>query len=820
VKSKPSAFRKPFLAVELLENRVHPVIGVGPTALPPTETPSEFDGIVQFRQNVGGGAIPPPNAALGSGALLSTRTHILTAAHVLIGNGSVALFNLKRQRGFFGAFSVPIAIPVPADMTFSTNQIRNKDWAGTVSPPPPPPGTPNLGVNDIAVVKLIDPVLQTVNSRLIAPFGAQGYEVASGNMLGKTFTIAGYGERGAGLYGSSTDATYRLVLERVPAQGKFTLSIALPGAPSVRSVDVDVSKLLSPPNGSSAAAELAKAIEQIPEFQSIAQGRPNITVSPTTGPVGGLAFFIRAAGVMGYTQLPALNVQTDGQPNFRASTMQIWQGGGGATYLTTGQNTFDGRRPNDSKTLQYDFDSGVAANDALVLNPRNLGLGNAEGFAGRGDSGGAQFVRNQQSGKLEIAGLASFNSGTPQDITPYVDALNTNVAPDGAFGEIATSTDATQYGQFIDSATRPFAGGDDLVLDMNYQVVGADLPGENVQIVASVEGSDIVLKVQDPLGTYSGEYFRGRWRAANGDRLIRSLIIRGSSDNETVYLPRDFPIDVSMRMGGGDDNLYLLGYGNTQNVKREFDFDGGLGINRIAIDDTPGFVAPQDFRIANSDITFGLNGPTLTYDPRATDNIAIYGGSGGNTFDVSSTAANVTTRIFGGSGNDRVRVRGLAGANLNNLSGILGKVEIDGQGGANSLEIFDGNMPNPPGVNYIIGPNSITRQGIGVISIQTQSFRSIGFRGPNGTPAVPGAGAGARLNAGWFLQGGRYEDSALILGSNDAFAPELRGKVPSVSFDQIVTTGQVQLDGQLDILLQDGFRPASSCPFYAHGIAA
>src|SRR5690242_14172263 len=69
--------RRPVLGVELLESREMPVVGMFATP-PPVAPGTGFDGVVKVSA-VGGG--------FGSGALLSTGRDILTAAHVVDGDG-------------------------------------------------------------------------------------------------------------------------------------------------------------------------------------------------------------------------------------------------------------------------------------------------------------------------------------------------------------------------------------------------------------------------------------------------------------------------------------------------------------------------------------------------------------------------------------------------------------------------------------------------------------------------------------------------------------------------------------------------------------
>jgi hypothetical protein len=89
--------------------------------------------------------------------------------------------------------------------------------------------------------------------------------------------------------------------------------------------------------------------------------------------------------------------------------------------------------------LIYDFDNGLAANDAagVRLGISNLGLGTSEVFTAPGDSGGPTLIGNR------IAGITSVGygySGAP-DVLPGFNA---------SFGEMSIDTRVSTYATFVD----------------------------------------------------------------------------------------------------------------------------------------------------------------------------------------------------------------------------------------------------------------------------------------------------------------------------------------------------------------------------------
>jgi hypothetical protein len=157
------------LEVERMEDRLAPVVGAY-TPLPAVPA-SAFDGVVQVNG--------------GTGSLLSSGRHILTAAHVVdvanidlnadgkadVGNGIV---DSQRFAVQFDTASGPIVIT-------STAATVHRSWNGNI----------NNGF-DLAVLEL--PVL--------APVAADRYDLyRTTDELGKEFTVVGYGASGTGATG-------------------------------------------------------------------------------------------------------------------------------------------------------------------------------------------------------------------------------------------------------------------------------------------------------------------------------------------------------------------------------------------------------------------------------------------------------------------------------------------------------------------------------------------------------------------------------------------------------------------------------------------
>ncbi len=168
--------RRVLLEVELLEDRVAPVVGA--TTLP-AEVPrgGDYDGVALITPGISTGSLFRTGQGQGFGH------HILTAAHVL-GDLLEVDFHMPRE----GTNGVNIKI-----FPDKQNQIPHPRYkADALS-----------ALNDIGIILLADQDDLSPNRLLVAPYRAQQYELYEGsNEVGKEFTLVGYGRTGVGETGS------------------------------------------------------------------------------------------------------------------------------------------------------------------------------------------------------------------------------------------------------------------------------------------------------------------------------------------------------------------------------------------------------------------------------------------------------------------------------------------------------------------------------------------------------------------------------------------------------------------------------------------
>ncbi len=173
--------RRPALGVEWLEQREMPVVGM--FATPPAVAPGTgFDGVVKLTMPVPGS---PGLVGQGSGALLSTGRHILTAAHVVDGDGDGVADN---------PVTVLFQMPGNNNITFTVQPSAITVAAGWGGKSAIAQG------NDLAILRLPE----------LAPSGPTGtgaerYDIyRDRDEIGRTFTVVGYGNTGTGFAGATT----------------------------------------------------------------------------------------------------------------------------------------------------------------------------------------------------------------------------------------------------------------------------------------------------------------------------------------------------------------------------------------------------------------------------------------------------------------------------------------------------------------------------------------------------------------------------------------------------------------------------------------
>jgi len=417
-----------------------------------------------------------------------------------------------------------------------------------------------------------------------------------------------------------------------------------------------------------------------------------------------------------------------------------------------GQNRFDATGAwygNATMDLVADFDrlndpAGKANLDPFDkqyipgVSVTNAGLGKAEAQPGPGDSGGPAFIGilgNQTIAAVVSSGISI--TAPPAAIAPDIDG-KTNTT----FGEVAFYTNVSQTigDTNLQAVLAPAGTKDakgvvqpalyDLVLDMNYQVFGqSDRPvaggkfvPDNLVITASTVGGNLRLTVGtgDEASPLSGVYYEAP--AAN----IRSLTIRGSSDNEMFIISGPLGLAgskaVTLEGGGGNDFFYVSGLqGATPggDIGR-LTIDGGVGEDTVFISETTatgdghqytlGATPGWDMRLSRGTNTGPAANPiqpTEAVDSKGVEDYFLATGSGSDLIRVDATPATLTKGLWitAGKGNDEIRV-GSAAEGLQNVKGFIG---VSGGPGFDRLIVDD--AKGAAGGKYTVTANEIQRTG-------------------------------------------------------------------------------------------------------------
>jgi len=211
--------------------------------------------------------------------------------------------------------------------------------------------------------------------------------------------------------------------------------------------------------------------------------------------------------------------------------------------------------------FEVTFNNGLAGTDVYQLQANNPNVlvatvqnGQSENVNASGDSGGPLFLNATQ------------NAQNPSGVIAGITASGSSL-----FQGIGTVQRATNVANYLNSFVTPALAGDydeslnghlNLVLDMNYQMLGVDGIADPITITASNVGGQLELVVTDPNSPqYSGTYWSGL--ASN----IDSLTIRTSNlGNTTVQIIGNLGLNTNGMTGdvaNGGITINLNGTANT-----------------------------------------------------------------------------------------------------------------------------------------------------------------------------------------------------------------------------------------------------------------
>jgi hypothetical protein len=295
---------------------------------------------------------------------------------------------------------------------------------------------------------------------------------------------------------------------------------------------------------------------------------------------------------------------------------------------------------------------------------------------------------------------------------------------------------ADKGASFLD-VTHNLLAGTDLTNDLSAAALHPDtieVIGSGSQVAILVGGQGGVYRLVAPLARSStwNEFGLGLPNApvtdlhyapfnpasGFGDVLLAGTFGRGAwtvpNASATVFTPGILQISGDTELAGQDDRVFLRRNPNNpllldvflngrpfldsddparpnQPIERStiqfIDVNGQGGSNTLVFEDSPSTAGKRyDLTSAVLNVV-NATFPELTLSYHNIGSLTAFGGSGGNVFNIDSTAAGTAVTVNTGAGDDTINV-GNAGQSLDDIH-PLGPVTVNGQGGHDVLNVLD-----------------------------------------------------------------------------------------------------------------------------------
>ena len=657
-----SEYRFSFSAIETLEER--DLLVIGAFDILELDLGASYDGVARINR--------------GTGALLSTGRHVLTAAHVSFPNGpSPTRFWVDSPMGV-------VQINTPAEDFTAPNGY--------------PPGNADF---DIGVMTLAE----------LAPLNAQGWDIYTDtDEVGQVGRLVGWGGTGTGTIGHSTDIdtdkfwttaigtnadtnyeVVRFTITGDPTGGSFfpRLSNEAPPVQPAVPFNTDANTLRMALNSLPGISNVIVRLVGDSDFDGVVD---DDTVNPYAG-----SFEVLFRGTQSAEHdLPGSVIATHNftggsNPNIQLDRLLE---GGTERKLTNGFNRVSLESGNGARFFT-DFDDGTANADTF---DDTLGAGTAEAHGTWGDSGSPLFLDGKIAGVLEgLQGSAGgFSSGGGFD----------GNGGSGDFGEIDSWARVSFHQDFINNILDdPF----DLVLNMENQPWGGD--GDSDTIEVSRVFNTLQIRIDDVL--YYSESIN----------LIESVTVRGSFDDETFIISAlGDGIPVEVVGGDGDDVIRLEGLSDAPAILfgsggadmitvGDGDFASSINgpvlvsagsnpsetLDTLVLDDQLGS-GNDTYRLVDDTFTMSTYPNEVRY--LGVEKVHLQANEDDNTIRIPSTSLFTTLSVSANSGNDVFR---FGGGNV--ASNISGDVQLHGGFGDDLLVLLDQDNTTV-GDTHTLGPST------------------------------------------------------------------------------------------------------------------
>jgi hypothetical protein len=238
----------------------------------------------------------------------------------------------------------------------------------------------------------------------------------------------------------------------------------------------------------------------------------------------------------------------------------------------------------------------------------------------------------------------------------------------------------------------------------------------------------------------SGQFERG-FGYVNFSGVQKLIVNAGNGGNEIAILDTPVTLTVTVNAGSGGDNVHAGGslVGTVDSILGPVTVNGQGSNTSFTVFDQSN-TAVQTYTVTTTSVKRTGGFATTIANLKS---VTVNGSSGGDTYNVESSAVGVPVTINGGAGNDTINLS----PNAHNLTNLAALVTVNGGGGNNVLRVNDQNAPAAE--SYSVTPSAVSRPGSAGVSYSAINSVSVNGGSHGNTFTVSSATSVAMtLNAG------------------------------------------------------------------------
>ncbi|MDB5309404.1 MAG: hypothetical protein JWO38_3606 [Gemmataceae bacterium] len=356
-------------------------------------------------------------------------------------------------------------------------------------------------------------------------------------------------------------------------------------------------------------------------------------------------------------------------------------------------------------------------------------------------------------------------------------AITVTTAANGAF-----TLDAA--GGSLDSA------GGLITVNANTMLIKDTINAGAGAVAITMTGSAGTVTVNGPIsgssatitGSSGGDTFNLQSDTGN---VLLAVNGAGGADTYTVQTT-SATAPVAIHGQGGTDTVTIGNAGSVQGIAGTVSVDNFGGSTALTIDDSTDATA-RTVTATNAQVT-GLAPATISYTANDLIALTVDGGSGGNTFNVTSTIFSSANTFNGGTGNDtlNITVTGLGANSVNAFNGQAGSdtiavtegtpaalVTLNVDGGGQAGDVLNVNdQTNAAATTYGITTTQVTVTGEQTVNYTGLTLGSVVVHAGSGSNAINATGSAAAnltVNGGNGITTWTINGPGLQAGSTNIF---------------------------------------------------